>query len=36
MTTIKDVVKLAGVSTATASRTLHDSDMISKATKERV
>ena len=36
MTTIKGVVKLAGVSTATASRALHDSDMISKATKERV
>ena len=36
MTTIKGVVKLAGVSTSTASRALHDSDMISKATKERV
>lgn len=36
MTTIKDVAKLAGVSTSTASRALHDSDMISKATKERV
>lgn len=36
MTTIKDVVKLAGVSTSTASRALHDSDMISKVTKERV
>lgn len=36
MTTIKVVVKLAGVSTSTASRALHDSDMISKATKERV
>lgn len=36
MTTIKGVVKLTGVSTSTASRALHDSDMISKATKERV
>ena len=36
MTTKKGVVKLAGVSTSTASRALHDSDMISKATKERV
>ena len=36
MTTIKDVAKLAGVSTSTASRALHNSDMISEATKERV
>lgn len=36
MATIKDVAKLAGVSTSTASRALHDSDMISEATKERV
>lgn len=36
MTTIKNVAKLAGVSTSTASRALHNSDMISEATKERV
>ncbi|MBM9834672.1 LacI family DNA-binding transcriptional regulator, partial [Enterococcus faecalis] len=30
------VAKLAGVSTSTASRALHNSDMISQATKERV
>ncbi|MEX2804377.1 LacI family DNA-binding transcriptional regulator [Streptococcus sp. H31] len=36
MATIKDVAKLAGVSASTASRALHDSSMISEATKERV
>ncbi len=36
MATIKDVAKLAGVSASTASRALHDNDMISQATKERV
>lgn len=36
MVTIKDVAKLAGVSASTASRVLHDSPMISSATKERV
>lgn len=36
MTTIKNVAKLAGVSTSTASRALHNSNMISEATKERV
>lgn len=36
MATIKDVAKLAGVSTSTASRVMHDSKMISEATKERV
>lgn len=36
MATIKDVAKLAGVSASTASRALHDSNMISEATKERV
>lgn len=36
MVTIKDVAKLAGVSTSTASRAMHDSQMISEATKERV
>ena len=36
MTTIRDVAKLAGVSPSTASRVLHDSDMISEATKKKV
>lgn len=36
MATIKDVAKLAGVSTSTASRAMHDSEMISEATKERI
>ena len=36
MVTIKDVAKLAGVSVSTASRALHDNDMISEATKKRV
>lgn len=36
MATIKDVARIAGVSASTASRALHDSDMISEATKERV
>ncbi|TCD45856.1 LacI family DNA-binding transcriptional regulator [Streptococcus sp. X16XC17] len=36
MATIKDVARLAGVSTSTASRAMHDNHMISEATKERV
>lgn len=36
MVTIKDVAKLGGVSTSTASRAMHDSSIISEATKERV
>lgn len=36
MVTIKDVARLAGVSPSTASRAMHDNDMISQATKERV
>lgn len=36
MVTIKDVAKLAGVSPSTASRALHDNNMISQATKDKV
>lgn len=36
MATIKDVAKLAGVSASTASRAMHDNQMISEATKDRV
>lgn len=36
MATIKDVARVAEVSTSTASRALHDSSMISEATKRRV
>lgn len=36
MVTIKDVARLAGVSPSTASRAMHDNDMISQATKDRV
>lgn len=36
MVTIKDVAKLAGVSPSTASRVLHDSDLISHSTKNKV
>ena len=36
MTTIRDVAKLAGVSPSTASRAMHDSNLISDKTKEKV
>ena len=36
MATIRDVARLAGVSPSTASRVLHDSKMISDATKKKV
>ncbi len=36
MATIKDVAKLAGVSASTASRVLHNNNMISEATKAKV
>jgi LacI family transcriptional regulator len=34
--TIKDIAKLAGVSTSTVSRSLNDSNLISEETKERI
>ncbi|KHD44761.1 LacI family DNA-binding transcriptional regulator [Streptococcus hongkongensis] len=36
MVTIKDVARLAGVSPSTASRAMHDNEMISQSTKDRV
>ena len=36
MTTIRDVAKLAGVSPSTASRAMHDSNLISEKTKKKV
>lgn len=36
MTTIKDVAQEAGVSPSTVSRTLHDSSLISRETKEKI
>ena len=36
MATIKDVAREAGVSPSTVSRTLHDSSLISRETKEKI